>query len=97
MYSKEDAVKIQNKVNESKILLWKRSVDNIMGVEIEYYLYSNLQERQKHIERQKNNDWIYDDLQKEKETFYVNFFNSDEEVLIYSAYFRKPVENSIWS
>ena len=97
MFSREDALKIKEKVEREEVFLWKKDVNTILAREIEFYLYSNESKRDEHIKQQKELGWEYDEHQKRQESFHTNFFKDDQDVLIYVAYFKKRLNPVNWN
>lgn len=97
MYSREDALKIKEKVERDGVFLWKKDFNTISARELEFYLYGSVEDRNKHIEAQKEAGWKYDDMQNRKDSFHTNFFKDDQDVLIYVAYFERALEPVEWN
>lgn len=96
MYSREDALKIKDKVERDGVFLWKKDMNIIIARELEFYLYGNEEERNKHIKRQKEAGWKYEEIQNYKESLHTNFFKDNQDVLVYVAYFERALEPVKW-
>lgn len=96
MYSKEDALKIKAKVEKDGVFLWKKDMNTIHAREYEYYLYSNEEKRNNHIEKQKELGFVFHKDQNSKTSLYTNFFKENEDVILYTAYFEKRLEPIKW-
>lgn len=96
MYSREDALKIKEKVERDGLFLWKKDMNTILAREFVFYLYGSEEERNKHIKQQKEAGWIYEEMQNHRESFHTNFFKENQDVLIYVAYFERRLNPVNW-
>ena len=97
MFSREDALKIKDKVEREGIFIWKKELDTITAIEVEFYLYSDEDTREKHIKKQKELGWFFQKDQAPQKSFYVNFHKKGEDIFIYSAFFTRDLEVINWN